>query len=191
MKIALSALAAALALSSGAIAAPTRQDQASDYAATRALADQGDAAARWRLGMMYLDGDGVAADEAAAYGHVRQAAEQGYRPAMISLAIMLAIPQGVAENDVEAREWYEKAARAGSSHALRGLGGMYLTGEGGPPDGPRAVAYLELARDGGDEFAGMMLQEIMVLPDPQLRQRIDTLKSEWVSRHGRPGPDEL
>lgn len=153
----------------------------------RKAAEAGDGRAQWRLGMHLLEGNGVAADTAEAYGWVRKAAEAGDLQGQISLAAMLATGQGTAENDAEARVWYARAAERNSAHALRGLGAMLLTGEGGPADGVRGVAFLELARDGGDALAGQVLKQLLPTPpDAAARARIDALKTSWKKAHGQP-----
>ena len=168
--------------------AQARPDPAAEHRAMQTRAEAGEAEAMWELGMMLLNGHGAPEDEAAAYRWVRAAGEAGYENGMISTAVMLALGQGTAKDPVQAREWYRKAAeRHRSAHALRGLAGMLLTGEGGPTDLTRGLAYLELAHEGGDEPAARILERAGTQIAAQVeRKAVDAIKAEWVAAHGRP-----
>jgi TPR repeat protein len=144
--------------------------------------------AAWYVGMKLLNGEGVEANEAEAYRWVRKSGEGGDLEGQISTAVMLALGQGVAENDAEARTWYEKAAKRRSAHGMRGLGVMLYTGEGGPAETARGYAYLELAAEGGDENAGVILQRINDAEPP--RAEIDRHKAAWIAANGRPNSDD-
>lgn len=152
----------------------------------RMAADRGHPRANWETGMMLLQGYGVAASEQKAASYVLRAAQADDIHGLSSWGVMLALGQGVEEDDAEARVWYGKAAERGSSHALQGLGFMLLTGEGGPVDYERGVAYLELAKEGGDKNAGRILREVADRPDADQRKRIDKLKKVWKREHGDP-----
>jgi TPR repeat protein len=72
------------------VAAAGRGDYAAALRLWRPLADQGDAAAQYNLGLMYVDGHGVAQDDAAAVSWFRKAADQGYADAQYNLGLMYA-----------------------------------------------------------------------------------------------------
>lgn len=160
-------------------------DPALAYRHMRIAAEGGEARAQWYVGMMLLNGRGVAADQPEAYQFVRMSADAGHLPGMISTAVMLATAEGVAEDDVEARLWYQRAAEQGSAHALRGLGAMLLTGEGGAVDADAGVAYLELAHEAGDELAGQILRQFGA-PAATRRAGINEIKAVWLARFGTP-----
>lgn len=168
--------------------AQQRPDPVTEHREMRARAEAGEAEAMWELGMMLLNGHGAPKDEAAAYRWVRAAGEAGFENGMISTAVMLALGQGTPKDPAQAREWYRKAAeRHGSAHALRGLGGMLLTGEGGPTDLTRGLAYLELAQEGGDQPAAQILARAGSQLAAQVdRKAVDAIKSDWVAQNGRP-----
>lgn len=160
------------------------------FAHMRAAADRaiGESAAVtwWELGMMYLDGIGTVADPEEAYRWVSRAAEAGNVNGMISRGVMLATGEGVAEDDAAARHWYQRAAesgRHGFGHALRSLGAMLATGEGGPVDLPRGIAYLRIGAAAGDEHAPRILEawrgRITDEVDRQARQIAD----RWQADH--------
>ncbi|NBB14139.1 hypothetical protein GVN21_02065 [Caulobacter sp. SLTY] len=149
------------------------------------LAEDGDPVAQWYYGMYLLNGDGVDRDQQAAWIWVKRSAEGGFVNGQISAAVMLATGEGVAEDDVAAREWYRKASEQPSAHALRGLGTMLLTGEGGAQDPFRGYAYIEMARDGGDRNAGLIMQRLPALTSEE-RQKVEAIKVEWKRAFGDP-----
>lgn len=64
---------------------------------------------------------------------------------------------------------------------------MLITGEGGAADPTLGAAYLELASEAGDAYAARILEAIgPELAEQVDRRKVDSLKSDWVARHGRP-----
>ena len=63
----------------------------------RKAAEQGDAVAQYKLGVMYYDGSGVLQDYAEAVKWYREAAEQGHAIAQNSLGQMYDLGQGVPQ----------------------------------------------------------------------------------------------
>ena len=151
-----------LAAATGA-AADTREDadsayQNGDYARaaqlSRSLAEQGDAAAQFHLGVLYAQGRGVPEDDQEALKWYRKAAEQGYAPAHYNLGWMYHQGQGVPQDYPAARKWYRKAAERGFAQAQFALGLMYDSGRSVPQDFIRAhmwytVAAAALSGDAG------------------------------------------
>jgi hypothetical protein len=101
------ALLLALAL---AVIPITDDAQVSDLEQTRALAEQGNALAQWRLGVMYDNGEGVPEDDAEAVRWYRLAAEQGLVPAQFNLGVKYANGRGVPQDYVLAYMWWNLAA---------------------------------------------------------------------------------
>ena len=108
----------ALALSLGLIA-PIAADplddaknaaDAGDYVRAlniwRPLAEQGNAAAQYYLGLAYANGNGVPKDYTLALKWYRNAADKGQFHASIELAQMYETGRGVTQDDVEALKWY-------------------------------------------------------------------------------------
>ena len=63
---------------------------------------------------------------------------------------------------------------------------MILVGEGGASDPVKGAAYVELAAEGGDANAAILLRQF-AKPLSQLpRADIDTAKAKWVKDHGAP-----
>ena len=80
----------------------------------RPLAEQGDAAAQFNLGLMYKDGLGVAQDYAEAVRWYRKAAEQGNAAAQTNLGSMYLAGRGGPKDYAEAMKWTRSAAKQGA-----------------------------------------------------------------------------
>ncbi len=92
------------------IAAYDRGDYAAALKEWRPLAEQGNAAAQYNLGQMYIYGRGVPEDYAEAAKWYRKAAEQGHANAQYNLGVMYDNGQGVPQDYVQAHMWYNLAA---------------------------------------------------------------------------------
>lgn len=75
----------------------------------RLAADQGDAAAQFRLGLMYSEGHGVPQDHAEAAKWYRRAADQRHPQAQYNLGLLYATGEGVEEDHVMAHMWFNLA----------------------------------------------------------------------------------
>lgn len=73
-------------------------------------AEQGDATAQYKLGVLYIQGVGMMQDSARACYWYRKAAEQGQMKAQYMLGLMFSKGEGVPQDFVQARQWWEKAA---------------------------------------------------------------------------------
>ena len=82
------------------------------------LAEQGDAGARFILGLMYAKGDGVPHDYVAAMRWYRMAAEQGHAAAQFNLADMYKYGKAVAQDYVQAYMWWSVAGASGFEEAI-------------------------------------------------------------------------
>ena len=80
----------------------------------RYLAEQGEAKAQFKLGVMYELGQFVTQDYSQAVSWFLKAAEQGNSNAQYSLAIKYKTGQGVTQDDNKAAYWYRKAAEHGA-----------------------------------------------------------------------------
>ena len=95
--------------------------QAGDFAAALKewlpLAEQGDAAAQFNLGLMYDKGDGVLKDFSEALKWYRLSAEQGQAPAQRNLGVMYEFGNGVLQDKLTAHMWYNIASANGHKKA--------------------------------------------------------------------------
>ena len=148
--------------------------------------------AQWRLAMMHLNGQGTPVDQAEAYRWVVRASDGGDVHAMISRGVMLATGEGVAEDDAAARIWYQRAAESRDvnfAHGMRGLGAMLVSGEGGPVDLPRGIAYLKIARAANDANAARLLETWRDRITPEIDRQSLEIVNRWIAEHLPPGDD--
>jgi TPR repeat protein len=87
-----------------------RADYATAQRLFRSLADQGNATAQYRLGLMYWGGFDVLEDYAVAAMWVRRAADQGLKIAQWQLGMMYENGYGVQKDYVQAHMWYNLSA---------------------------------------------------------------------------------
>ena len=139
------------------LAAYERQDYATALREFKPLAEQGDALAQRRLGLMYHFGLGVVEDYKAAVQWYSKAAEQGNALAQFSLGVMYEDGQGVAQDYTAAVQWYSKAAEQELTGAQHNLGLMYAKGEGVLQDYKAAVQWYSKAAQQGNAWAQFSL----------------------------------
>jgi TPR repeat protein len=108
----------------------TKAATSRDYSSIRPLAEQGDAIAQIRLGLIYASGIGVAQNDTQAVRWFRLAADQGLADAQLILAIMYENGVGISKNDAEAVRLYKLAADQGAAKAQHYLGLRYVGGRG-------------------------------------------------------------
>jgi TPR repeat protein len=113
------------------------------------LAEGGNAAAQFNIGLMHETGQGVAQDHAAAAIWYRKAADNGSPDAQNNLAFLYSLGRGVPKDMAKAAAWYRKAADQGYVGAQFSLGSLYLKGIGVPQDDAWAIQwYLKAAARG-------------------------------------------
>ena len=116
-------------------------------------ADLNDKSIQFYLGVMYVNGFGVAKDESEAVKWYSKAAEQGEAAAQFNLGVMYEYGRGVPKDESEAVKWYRKAAEQGVAMALHNLGVMYENGRGVTKDESEAVKWYRKAAAQGDARA--------------------------------------
>jgi uncharacterized protein len=94
-------------------------------------ARSGNAAAQYKLGILYAGGNGLPHDETKAVAWYERAAASGFVEAQYCLGLHYERGLGVKQDDEHARSWYEKAAVAGEPRAQCNLGVLFSTGRGG------------------------------------------------------------
>jgi TPR repeat protein len=97
--------------------AHNREDYATALREFTPLAEQGNAAAQYNLGLMYRDGLGVLQDDKTAMKWYTLAAEQGNANAPSNLGVMYAEGEGVLQDYVYAHMWFNIAASSGHKDA--------------------------------------------------------------------------
>ncbi len=136
-----------------AVAAYDRGDYATAVRGFLVHAEQGDATAQYKLGVMYNYGWGVPEDEAEEVRWYRLAADQGNAAAQFNLGNMYAKGAGVLKDEAEAVRWYRLAADQGDATAQSNLGVMHANGEGVLKDSVLAHMWLNIAGANGNEVA--------------------------------------
>ncbi len=135
------------------IEAPERGDYQAALKEILSLAEQGDAVAQNKLGVMYDNGEGVLADDQEAVRWYRLATDQGDATAQRNLGDMYNNGEGVLADDQEAVRLYRLAADQGDAPSQYYLGVMYDTGEGVFTDRISAHMWLIIAGENGFEMA--------------------------------------
>jgi TPR repeat protein len=144
----------------------------------RASADAGERRAYFQLGIIYMEGKGVASDDRAAVAYFqeaaalndtramlflaylerdpktdfewcRRAAELGDPLGMVALAAALDAGEGVARDPIKAHEWRLKAADAGLPVAMFLVGRDYEFGNGVKKDGNESWRWFRKASQHG------------------------------------------
>lgn len=89
-------------------------------------AQQGNAKAQARLGLMYYQGEGVVSKNyKQAFYWTEKSAQQGISGAQALLGLMYSHGEGVPQDYKQAFYWIEKSAQQGFSGAQAHLGSMY------------------------------------------------------------------
>ena len=120
-------------------------------AASVKAAEQGDAAAQWRLGMSYLEleGEGLPQGMHKAAEWFQKSAAQGYADAQVILGGMYLSGHGVPQDYHKAVEYFQRAADQGNTEGQYGLGLLYHNGRGVTKDDNKAAEWIQKAADHG------------------------------------------
>jgi len=87
--------------------------------AFRGLAERGNPAAQFHLGLMYANGDGTPRDRAEAARWYRESASRGFAAAQRNLGLVYSAGDGVARDYVQAYAWINLAAAQGNTEVNR------------------------------------------------------------------------
>jgi uncharacterized protein len=102
-----------------AAAAYRKGDYAAALGIIRPLAEEGNVAAQFNLGVMFQLSHGVPQDNEAAVSWYRKAAEQGLAQAQYNLGVMYANGEGVAQDYAAAHMWFNLAAASRNKNAMK------------------------------------------------------------------------
>jgi TPR repeat protein len=101
------------------IDAYAKGDMAAALEKLKPHAEQGNAEAQFRLGLIYREGKGVAQDDKQATDWLNKAAEQGHVEAQENLGLSYAKGLGVEPDWVQADKWFGIAAASGKESAIK------------------------------------------------------------------------
>ena len=148
-----------LALGSLAAAAQPLEDgaryfQRADYgralASWRPLANQGNPVAQNNLGIMYLDGKGVAQNTSEAVRYLSLSAAAGSSLGQNNLGGLYRDGKGVPRDYGRAVQWFSASAAQGNAAGMYNLGLMYEMGQGLKAEPFHAYMWYALAADQGN-----------------------------------------
>jgi len=128
-------------------------DHAAEIERLKPEAAAGDAAAQYRIGILFADGKELA--EAARY--YKLAADQGHHEAQSRLATLVCNGLGVPKDAHDCIRLYKQAAEGGVTQAQVNLAARYLSGDDTPINHVEAVRLARLAADKGDATGQLLL----------------------------------
>ena len=146
------------------------------------LAEQGNAAAHYELGVMYAKGKGVPQDDKTAVQWYRLAAEQGFASAQFHLGVMYANGRGVPQDHKTAVKWYGLAAEQGYANVQTNLGVMYIKGQGVIQDNVYAHMWGNLGASNGNENGGRLRDIVAGEMTPSQLEKAQDLARECVRK---------
>lgn len=122
-----------------------------------AAANGGITVAKYKLGKMFLNGDGVEKDIQKAVGWLKQAAMEENEFAEYALGRLYLQGKEVEKDTIAAEEYLLQAAKRGNKYAAYLLGKEYLSGENLGKNAENAEKYLLKAAGHGNKFAEYIL----------------------------------
>src|ERR1700733_14819777 len=176
-------------------------------AALTYAAESGQAVARWKLGQMYADGDGVPSDASKAYYHFNKLvedydedhpdpqAESAVSDAFVAVGVycLSGIPNSDMRPDPRrAHELFEYAAtRFADPNAQYNLAHMYMIGAGGlAKDNIAAIRWLALAAKQGHSPSQALLGHMLFVCYGVVDLSVRELMWLEVAKHGASNPKD-
>lgn len=128
------------------VAAYESGDFAKALAEWKPLADGGDPAAQYAIGLLHQYGQGVPPNPVEAVAWFAKAAEKGDANARFAIGLAHESGQGAAKDYQAAMQWYLRATETGHhAEAEYSLGRLYLRGRGVPRDAGKALEWFRKA----------------------------------------------
>ena len=166
--------------SQAGVDAYTHGDYATALREWQPIAEQGDAAAQYNLGVLYEKGRGVPQDYTQARQWWEKAAVQGHAKAQFNLGVLYDSGQGVSQDHAIARHWYEKAAAQRVAKAQFYLGLQSAYGRGVLQDVVQAHMWYSLAAENGYEIATGYRDDLAKQMTPTQIAEAQKLAREWM-----------
>ena len=119
------------------------------------------------LGLLYIEGKGVAKSPTKAHQLFKKTALNGHAGSQHSLAYTYENGEGVAKSASEAFTWYKKAAEQGHMLSQKAVAKAYVDGEGVPKSYADALIWYEKAANQGDahaQYMGGVIYSVTSLP---------------------------
>jgi hypothetical protein len=164
-----------------------RDDYPTAYREWKPLAEKGDPASQYNLGLLYHFGLGVRRDEAEAAKWYGLAAEQGDADAQHAIGDFYIEGLWGKPDYAEAAEWFRLAAEQGQAEAQRKLGSLYARGRGVPKDPIKAAKWLRQAAKQGDAEAKRLIRRLARAQGKAFQRKSSDTKGV-VATNGRKCP---
>ena len=132
----------------------------------KALGEQGDAAAQFKVGLIYYFGQGVPRDYLESLHWFKKAARQGHPLAQYNAGYMHEKGEGTPQDYVEAAKYYRQAAERGDQMSQYNLGYIYEKGLGVNRDEVQALMWYSLAAVQGETKAKAARDRVTVWMTP-------------------------
>ena len=152
------------------------------------LANRGNNAAQFNLGLMYLKGDGFKQNFSKAAKWFRLAAIQGNLEAQLKLGEMYFNGNGVPRDYKRAAKWYLYSSKQGNIAAQFNLGSMFEKGEGITQSYEKAIQWYKRSANHGHSGAQYKLGEIYEKKNINNKELKKSLK--WYLKSGKNGNTE-
>jgi len=157
----------------------TRSIDEATIATLHKSAEQGNATAQNRLGLLYNQGQGVPQDPLLAKQWFEKAAEQGDAGAQVNLGTLYLLGQGALESDQMALFWFRRAAEQQETLAFAKLGFMYEHGRGVTQDFVQAHMWYTLSAARGEKRAFASRNQLAKQMTPAQVAAAQQLAREW------------
>lgn len=145
--------ASAMADTAAGIAAYNSGDYGTALKLLRPEAENGDAEAQVKYGLIFAKGLGVLKDGSAAFKWFQKSAAQGNAEAMYCVGVAYDVGDAGTQDLAKAVDWYRKSAELGYAKAQYNLGQMLQTGDGVVVNFAESVKWLQKAADQGNADA--------------------------------------
>ena len=146
------------------------------------LAQDGDAQAQYRVGMMYEQGLGTDPDAKIAANWYAQAAEQNSPEGLAALSALHLKGAGVIQNFKESVRLNQQAAALGYAPAQYSLGVAYANGVGTFRDPVKAHMWFNIAAANGNNVASKARNVVQDLMTPAQIEKAQALARECVKK---------
>ena len=165
-----------------------KRDYARALALLAPLAEQGNAVAQLKLGMIFSRGKAGAPDHVAALGWFTKAAEQDQVEAQFELGRIYRDGLGPRADGNAAVSWLERAAEKDTPHALNALGELYLGQQNVPQDFAVARSWFLRGAQAGNSPSMYNLGVLYALGQGVTQDEIEALK--WLELAADTGVGE-
>src|SRR6266849_1687160 len=160
----------------------SRNNRAEDAATAKEVrksAEEGDASAQYRLGLLYEGGVGVPQNYRKAKEWFEKAAKQGHVGAQADLGTLYLQGAGTPQSAQMAVFWFSQAAEQGDVLSFAKLGWMYAEGRGVLQDSIQAHMWYNLSAAQGEQRAAEARDALATQMTPAQIAEAQRLAREW------------